>query len=155
MLVNRNEDDSTDDKVMAEAYRNHIASVRIMARKKPNWRMIEIRYDESVNNPGAIAHQVNHFLGGRYDEAKMLAAVDKNLYRNRKDKLAGKRRVARSSSVTRDAVRIEAPGSLSRSRTTPLPLDAAPGVPGVAHRTLRTRILTRVFDWCYTTCQYQ
>jgi hypothetical protein len=89
MLVHRGEEDATDDKIMAEAYRNHIASVRIMAKKKPNWRLIEIRYDESVSNPAAVAHQVNHFLGGRYDEAKMLAAVDKSLYRNRKEKLAG------------------------------------------------------------------
>ena len=37
MLEHRGEDDATDDAIMAEAYRNHLASVRIMGRKKPNW----------------------------------------------------------------------------------------------------------------------
>ena len=90
MLVHRGEDDSTDDAIMAEAYRNHLASVRIMARKKPNWRLVEIRYDESVKNPASVARAVNEFLGGRYDERKMLAAVDAKLYRNRKEELPAK-----------------------------------------------------------------
>src|SRR5690606_31120976 len=59
MLAHRGEADGTDDAVMAEAYRNHLAAVRIMARKKPNWRMIEIRYDESVRDPASVARQVN------------------------------------------------------------------------------------------------
>ena len=33
MLEHRGEQDATDDAIMAEAYRNHLASVRIMARK--------------------------------------------------------------------------------------------------------------------------
>jgi hypothetical protein len=90
MLVNRGESDSTDDAMMAEAYRNHLASVRIMARKKPNWRLVEIRYDESVRDPASVARRVNEFLGGRYDEVRMLAAVDAKLYRNRKDELPAK-----------------------------------------------------------------
>lgn len=88
MLVHRGEVDTTDDAIMAEAYRNHLAAVRIMARKKPNWRMIEIRYEESVRDPAAVAHKVNTFLGGRYDESRMLEAVDPQLYRNRKEQLA-------------------------------------------------------------------
>jgi hypothetical protein len=90
MLVNRGEEDATDDAIMAEAYRNHLASVRIMARKKPNWRLVEIRYDESVRNPASVAKTVNEFLGNRYDERKMLAAVDAKLYRNRKEGLPAK-----------------------------------------------------------------
>lgn len=88
MLVHRGEQDASDDAIMAEAYRNHLASVRIMAKKKPNWRLIEIRYDESVRDPAAVARKVNAFLGGRYDEARMLEAVDPKLYRNRKEQLA-------------------------------------------------------------------
>lgn len=88
MLQHRGEADKTDDAIMAEAYRHHIADVRIMGRKRPNWRLIEIRYDETVKDPASVARQVNAFLGGRYDERKMAEAVDPNLYRNRKEQLA-------------------------------------------------------------------
>jgi hypothetical protein len=69
---------------MAEAYRNHLAAVRIMARKRPNWTMIEVRYDEAIRDAAKVARIVNDFLGGRYDERAMVAAVDEKLYRNRK-----------------------------------------------------------------------
>ena len=88
MLEHRGEADKTDDAIMAEAYRHHIADVRIMGRKRPNWRLIEIRYDETVRDATSVARQVNAFLGGKYDEQKMAEAVDPKLYRNRKDQLA-------------------------------------------------------------------
>ena len=84
MIVNRGEQDTTDDAIMAEAYRNHLAAVRIMARKKANWSIVEIRYDEAVRDPAKVARTVNAFLGGRYEESRMLEAVDEKLYRNRK-----------------------------------------------------------------------
>jgi hypothetical protein len=84
MLANRGEEDTTDDAAMAEAYRNHLAAVRIMARKRPNWTMIEVRYDEAIRDAAKVARMVNDFLGGRYDERAMVAAVDAKLYRNRK-----------------------------------------------------------------------
>jgi hypothetical protein len=84
MLEHRAEQDTTDDETMAEAYRNHLAAVRIMGRKKANWRLTEIRYDEAVRDPARIARQVNAFLGGGFDERRMLDAVDEKLYRNRK-----------------------------------------------------------------------
>ncbi|MCK6528398.1 sulfotransferase [Myxococcota bacterium] len=87
MLKHRDEADATDDAAMAEAYRHHLAEVRILARKKPNWRMIEVRYDQAVQDPAAVAKSVNAFLGGRLDERKMVEAVDEKLYRNRKDGL--------------------------------------------------------------------
>lgn len=84
MLEHRGEQDTTDDAIMAEAYRNHLASVRIMARKKPNWSIVEIRYDEAIRDPAAVARRVNEFLGGRHDVGRMVEAVDEKLYRNRK-----------------------------------------------------------------------
>jgi hypothetical protein len=84
MIQHRNEQDDTDDKMMIEAYMNHLASVRIMARKRDNMEMIEVRYDTTVHDPAEAARQVNAFLGGSLDEAKMRATVDKGLYRNRK-----------------------------------------------------------------------
>lgn len=86
MLAHRGEADASDDRAMADAYLNHLASVRILARKRPNFEMIEVRYDTTVNQPAEAARQVNTFLGGRLDERKMTEVVDAELYRNRKGK---------------------------------------------------------------------
>lgn len=84
MLQHRGEADSSDDRMMIDAYMNHLAAVRIMVRKRPNFEMMELRYDTAVKDPAAAAVQVNAFLGGKLDEAAMRAVVDAELYRNRK-----------------------------------------------------------------------
>jgi hypothetical protein len=88
MLAHRGEADTSSDDAMREAYLSHLASVRLMSRKKDNWQMLEVHYDQTVKDAKATAAAVNAFLGGRLDAAAMAAAVDAELYRNRKDKLA-------------------------------------------------------------------
>ncbi len=84
MLDRRGEQSITDDEMMAEAYRNHLAAVRILARKRANFEILEVRYDAAVKAPKDAARVVNAFLGGTLDEAAMVAAVDAELYRNRR-----------------------------------------------------------------------
>jgi hypothetical protein len=84
MLDRRGENAITDDEMMAEAYRNHLAAVRILVRKKSNFEILEVRYDAAVKQPKDAARAVNAFLGGTLDEAAMVAAVDAELYRNRR-----------------------------------------------------------------------
>ena len=84
MLKHRGEVDNSDDKMMIDAYMNHLASVRILSRKRDNFEMLEVRYDQTVADPAAAAKAVNVFLGGKLDEGKMCEAVDKELYRNKK-----------------------------------------------------------------------
>ena len=84
MLDRRGEQSITDDEMMAEAYRNHLAAVRILARKRANFEILEVRYDAAVKQPKDAARAVNAFLGGTLDEAAMVAAVDAELYRNRR-----------------------------------------------------------------------
>lgn len=84
MIKHRGEKDESDDRMMIDAYMNHLAAVRIMVRKKPNFEMVEVRYDTAVKNPVEAAKQVNTFLGGRLDENAMREVVDAELYRNRK-----------------------------------------------------------------------
>ena len=84
MLKHRGEKDESDDRMMIDAYMNHLAAVRIMVRKRPNFEMVEVRYDTAVKNPVEAAKQVNAFLGGKLDEQGMRAVVDAELYRNRK-----------------------------------------------------------------------
>jgi hypothetical protein len=68
---------------MKEAFRNDIARVRVLCRSRPNFELIEIRYQDAVADPAAASRAVNGFLGGRLDEAAMRAAVEESLYRNR------------------------------------------------------------------------
>ena len=83
MLDRRGEDAIQDRETMAEAYRNHLAAVKILIRKRPNLAMLEFRYDEAVRDPKQAARAVNVFLGGRLDEGAMSAVIDGELYRNR------------------------------------------------------------------------
>jgi hypothetical protein len=90
MLKHRGETDESDDHAMKDAYLSHLASVRIMSRKKDNWELLEVRYDTTVQSPRDTATALNAFLGGKLDVEAMVTAVDAELYRNRKDKLAAK-----------------------------------------------------------------
>ena len=83
MLDRRGEDAIQDRETMAEAYRNHLAAVKILIRKRPNLEMLEFRYDEAVRNPKDAARSVNVFLGGKLDEGAMSTVIDGELYRNR------------------------------------------------------------------------
>ena len=83
MLDRRGESAIEDRETMAEAYRNHLAAVKILVRKRPNLEMLEFRYDEAVKNPKETARSVNAFLGGALDERAMAAVIDGELYRNR------------------------------------------------------------------------
>jgi len=83
MLDRRGEDAIEDRETMAEAYRNHLAAVKILVRKRPNLEMLEFRYDEAVKNPKEAARMVNAFLGGALDERAMATVIDGELYRNR------------------------------------------------------------------------
>jgi hypothetical protein len=84
MLDRRGEKSIDEHERMSEAYRNHLAAVKILVRKRPNFELFEFRYDEAVKDPAAAARAVNAFLGGKLDERAMTAAIDAELYRNRK-----------------------------------------------------------------------
>jgi hypothetical protein len=76
-------DTSADREAMKEAYRNDIVRTRLHCRGRPNFELVEIHYTAAIEDPAAVARDVNDFLGGHLDEAAMRAAVDASLYRNR------------------------------------------------------------------------
>ena len=84
MLLHRGQENKTEDAKMQDIYFSHLASVRILSRKKTNWKFLEVRYDETVKNGAETASALNVFLGGTLNETAMVAAVDAELYRNRK-----------------------------------------------------------------------
>ena len=75
MLTRRGEENKTDDAKTQDIYFSHLAAVRILSRKKPNWKFPEVRYDDTIENGTATAQVLNTFLGGQLDERKMAEAV--------------------------------------------------------------------------------
>ncbi len=84
MLDRRGETTIDEQEMMAEAYRNHLAAVKIMTRNRPNFEMFEFRYDTGVKDPKVAAKAVNDFLGGKLNEEAMAKVIDGELYRNRR-----------------------------------------------------------------------
>jgi hypothetical protein len=46
-------------------------------------RFFRVRHSSQPTHSGESARKVNAFMGGKLDEAAMLAAVDRSLYRNK------------------------------------------------------------------------
>lgn len=86
MLEHRNEENEVEDNRMKELYKQHLMKVHSMVRWNSNYALLEIDYKEAIDDAAGVAHRVNEFLGGRLDEQAMIAAVDKSLYRNRREK---------------------------------------------------------------------
>lgn len=85
MLIRRGEPtDKISDEEMAAAYRKHLADVEAWLAKQPNMDVLYVKYREVVESPTEHAEMIARFLGDKLDTAKMAAAVDRNLYRNRK-----------------------------------------------------------------------
>jgi hypothetical protein len=91
MLDRRGEASATEDERMKDLYRNHLIKVRLELPSRPNVEFLELHYSRVVDNPRECAEQVRRFLEMPLDVNAMVAAVDKELYRNRKTAGAGMR----------------------------------------------------------------
>jgi hypothetical protein len=83
MLRRQGQPNPVDDLKAIDLYRKHLVNVKLLARTRANIEMLEVNYVETVVDPLLTAERVNRFLGGRLDVARMTAAVDPRLYRNR------------------------------------------------------------------------
>lgn len=72
------------DEVMQRHYETHLRRVRHLLAREPAFASLDVQYGDAFSRAAAVAGQVNTFLGGRLDEARMAAVVDDQLYRNRK-----------------------------------------------------------------------
>ncbi len=85
MLVRRGEDpDKIDDAEMAQLFEKHLQQVFAWMDAQPNVTYLVVDYNRVVEDPAPQAAAVNAFLGRILDEAKMIAAVDPTLYRQRR-----------------------------------------------------------------------
>jgi hypothetical protein len=84
MLVNRGEDpDRVDDADMERYFEGHLAQVEGWLAQQKNIQTLYVDYNQVLADAEPGVRQVNAFLGGRLDQAAMLAAVDPSLYRQR------------------------------------------------------------------------
>lgn len=84
MLENRGEEPKIDDAAMGTLFEKHLRQVRAWMNSQPNLLYLDLDYNALVADPAAYVHQINQFLDGGLDTEKMIAVVDRSLYRQRK-----------------------------------------------------------------------
>jgi len=88
MIRNRGEENRVEDEEAKRLFQRHLLQVKMLVSRSPNFEMLEVDHQEAIRDARAVAEKVNAFLGGGFDVARMAAAVDRTLYRNRKEDLA-------------------------------------------------------------------
>lgn len=68
---------------MARLFEDQLVKVKAWVSARPSFRLLEVGYSDVVSKPEVVAATVSEFLGGSLDLARMVAAVDPSLYRNR------------------------------------------------------------------------
>jgi hypothetical protein len=79
------QDGTEKDGKLAELYGSHLEEIETWLEQQPNMSTLYIRYNEVVRDPEPYLHQINQFLGGNLDTRRMLAVVDPQLYRERRE----------------------------------------------------------------------
>jgi hypothetical protein len=64
-------------------YEQQLKTVEQWLAARPNFSVLRVPYAQLVSDPAGVVPAVNAFLGGSLDEARMRAAVDPGLHRNR------------------------------------------------------------------------
>ncbi len=84
MLIRRGEPtDKVSDDQMSTMFEGHLDKTEAWLDEQPNMDVLYVSYNEAVKDPRKTAHEVNQFLGGDLDENKMIAVIDRVLYRQR------------------------------------------------------------------------
>lgn len=72
------------DEKLKKMFADELARVEKWMDERPNFRFIEVDYNEMIRDPRPLAQRINAFLDGGLDEQKMAQVVDPSLYRQRK-----------------------------------------------------------------------
>jgi predicted AlkP superfamily phosphohydrolase/phosphomutase/tetratricopeptide (TPR) repeat protein len=86
MLVSRNRPLAATPqrrRMLRDEYARTLGRVKAMLTRRPNTQLLVIEHGNAISDPLATAGKVNRFLGGGLDVAKMAAAIDPTLHRNR------------------------------------------------------------------------
>jgi len=84
MLARRGAPPGPDDAAMRAHFERHLVKVRRFLEESPHLRTLWCSYNELVQDPRPIVAEIIPFLGGELDQARMIAAVDPQLYRQRR-----------------------------------------------------------------------
>lgn len=74
---------SVDDEEMEKLSEKHLNQLEKWLEKQNNIDILYISYNDIIKKSRENAEIVNQFLGGGLDIERMLAAIDKSLYRNK------------------------------------------------------------------------
>jgi len=85
MLARRNQPPSTRGRrqILKDEYLRMLERTKSLLVARPATRLLVVKHRHAVSDSLATAEQVNTFLGGTLNRAKMAAAVDPALHRNR------------------------------------------------------------------------
>ncbi len=75
---------SLSDEQLLATFRKEIEKIEQWLAEQPNFKTLYVMYNEVLEEAGPKVAAINEFLGGNLDTEKMLAVVDKSLYRQRK-----------------------------------------------------------------------
>jgi Sulfotransferase domain len=88
MLINRGEDPAkTSDDEMALYFEKHLNQIKGWLEKQSNFITLFIDYNQLLVDSKPVIHDINQFLGGKYNETRMLESIDPNLYRQRTSRI--------------------------------------------------------------------
>ncbi len=72
-----------DDGEMGKLFEKHLNQIENWLEKQSNINILYVSYNDIIKKLRENAETVNQFLGGGLDVERMLAAIDKSLYRNK------------------------------------------------------------------------
>lgn len=84
MLAERGEAAETGDDRMVQLYEEHLKKVKRLTASRSCFDVIDVVYNDVLSDAPAEVARISTFLGGGLDTGRMAAAVDQELYRNRK-----------------------------------------------------------------------
>ena len=84
MLTRREETaGAISDEEMAGLFKKHLFAVDAWLKQQPNFSVLNVDYNQMLDDPSPQVEQISRFLGGDLDESAMSAVVNPTLYRNR------------------------------------------------------------------------
>jgi hypothetical protein len=84
MLARRGEKDDTPPERMHELFEKDVRRAQDMLAHEPQFETLEVQYTAILERPLDEARRIAGFVGGGLDVEAMAAAVDPELYRNRR-----------------------------------------------------------------------
>jgi hypothetical protein len=76
--------DEISDEKLAELYAKHVAKVEKWMSQQSNLKVLDVDYNELMQNPDPYPEKIQQFLGVEMDIEQMSVVVDPALYRQRK-----------------------------------------------------------------------